>query len=195
MSHNLLGDASFYALLWRFDEDLGAAAREVGCENCGGRLDRADFPRKPRGGPLGLDATCGERIGLCCDACRRRTLPPSVRFLGRRVFLGAVVVLVSAMRHGATPARVAALRAEFGVSERTLQRWRVWWSETFTRTAFWRAARGRFSGDFDVARMPLSLVERFGVDTDRDAMQRLLQFLSPITTSRGAAEARIPMVD
>jgi hypothetical protein len=33
-----------------------------------------------------------------------------VRYLGRRVYLGAVVVLITAMQAGLTPARVARLR-------------------------------------------------------------------------------------
>ncbi|NLS97786.1 MAG: hypothetical protein GXX96_37065 [Planctomycetaceae bacterium] len=37
------------------------------------------------------------------DGCRKRTTPLSVRFLGRKVYLGAVVVLVAAMRQGPSP--------------------------------------------------------------------------------------------
>jgi hypothetical protein len=46
-------------------------------------------------------------LSLCCsrDGCRRRMTPPSVRFLGRRVYLGAVLVLVSAMQQGSLPGR------------------------------------------------------------------------------------------
>ena len=193
MSHGLLGEAKFYALLVRFDVELCASARLGGCWSCGGRLDRADFPRKPRGGPSDLDAAYGKRLGLCCDVCRVRTLPQSVRFMGRRVYLAAIVVLVSAMRHGATPSRVAELDALFGISTRTLVRWRRWWTETFPTTPFWKAARGRFSGDVDLVQMPKSLIERFGADEDADAMTRVLQFLSPITTASRVPRARIPM--
>jgi hypothetical protein len=44
-----------------------------------------------------------------------------VRFLGRRVYLGAVVVLVTAMQAGITPARAQHLHDLLGVSRRTLQ--------------------------------------------------------------------------
>jgi len=40
-----------------------------------------------------------------------------VRYLGRRVYLGAVVVLVTAMIGGLTATRVARLRQWLGVSE------------------------------------------------------------------------------
>jgi hypothetical protein len=194
MSHGLLASASFYVLLARIDADLAAITRDEGC-TCGGRLDRADFPRKPRGGPADLDASYAKRIGLCCASCRKRRLPASVRFLGRRVYLGAVVVLVSAMRHGATGTRLAQLVAWLGVSRRTVDRWRVWWSETFTRTAFWCGARGRLRGDVVVDQLPASLVAQFAIDDDAERLVAVLRFLSPITTRDGAREARIPMGD
>lgn len=43
----------FFDLLYRLDQDLAEQARAQGCP-CGGRLDRANYPRKPRGGPADL---------------------------------------------------------------------------------------------------------------------------------------------
>jgi len=57
--------------------------------------------------------------------------PPAVRFLGRHVYLAAVLVLASAMRHGVTALRAAKLTALLRVSRRTLGRWRRWWVQTF----------------------------------------------------------------
>jgi hypothetical protein len=39
------------------------------------------------------------RFSLCCgrEGCRRRATPPSVRFLGRRVYVGAVVIVASVL--------------------------------------------------------------------------------------------------
>ena len=48
----------------------------------------------------------------------------SVRFLGRKVYVGIVVVLVSAMDHGLKPERVQVLRESLGIDRRTLQHWR-----------------------------------------------------------------------
>ena len=64
-----------------------------------GMLHSARYPRKPRGGLDDLGPDYATRLSFCCavDGCRRRTTPPSVRYLGRRVYLGAVVVLVTAM--------------------------------------------------------------------------------------------------
>jgi len=98
----LLADARFHELLLGFDRDLAAVARAAGCARCGGVLHSARFRRKPRGGPVGPDEAYDQRLSLCCavDLCRKRTTPPSFRFLGRKAYLGAVVVLVSAMRQG-----------------------------------------------------------------------------------------------
>ena len=132
MYTRLLGDGKLYELLGQIDADLAAMARAAGCD-CGGVLHLAKYLRKPRGGPGSLGADCEYRLSFCCatDGCRKRVTPPSVRFLGRKVYLGAVVVLASAMRQGPTPTRVAKLRDVFGVGECTLRRWRKWWQQIF----------------------------------------------------------------
>ena len=53
-------------MLLRFDEDLARSAQAAGCGRCGGRLDRADYPRKPRGIPPELMVTHTQRLSLCC---------------------------------------------------------------------------------------------------------------------------------
>jgi predicted DNA-binding transcriptional regulator YafY len=124
-------------------------------------------------------------LSFCCavDGCRRRTTPPSVRYLGRRVYLGVVVVLVTAMTGGITATRAARLRAWLGVSVRTLKRWRVWWRETFVASPFWRGAQGRFMPPVASAALPASLLERFTGD-ERTRLLHALMFVAPVTTRR-----------
>jgi hypothetical protein len=174
-----LPDAKTYNVLKRIDEDTAAQVREQGC-SCGGALHSAKYPRKPRGGPAGLGEGFDNRLSFCCavEGCRHRATPPSVIFLGRKVYLGAVVVLVTSLRHGTTPWRLKKLREVFGVSVRTIERWRSFWTEAFVKTPFWRRARGRFASPVDTSALPASLLERFGGD-----LVSLLVFLSPITTS------------
>jgi hypothetical protein len=50
---------------------------------------------------------------------------PSVRFLSRRVYLGAIVILISAMRQGPSPRRVCELSARFSADESTIARWQT----------------------------------------------------------------------
>jgi hypothetical protein len=111
-----------------------------------------------------------------------------VRFLGRKVYLSAVVILVSAMRQGPAPRRVRELRELFGVSRRTIYRWRDFWNEHFPKTTFWKVARSRLVPVFDLVDFPRSLLEAFvGAGDDRDGWKKLLCFLSPITTTKGLA--------
>jgi hypothetical protein len=112
----LLRDASLYDQLLTFDQDPAAEARRAGCGFCGGRLHSARYPRKSRGGLDELGPDYATRLSFCCavDGCRRRTTPPSVRYLGRRAYLGAVVVLVTALSGGITATRAAQQRAWLG---------------------------------------------------------------------------------
>lgn len=183
MCHELLRDARFFRVLLRFDEDLAGRARAEGCA-CGGALHSADYPRKPRGGPEDLDPAYGRRLSFCCaeDGCRRRLTPPSVRFLGRRVYLAAVVVLAEACRGSVTVRRRATLREILGVSVRTLDRWRAWWREAFVETPFWRREKGRFMPPVATALLPESLLGRFQGTDDAARVAAFLSFLSPITT-------------
>lgn len=190
----LLQDRTFYATLARFDEDLAAEVRARGCP-CGGRLHRADYPRKPRGGPADLGPEYDWRHSFCCDreGCRRRATPASLRFLGRRVYLGVVVVLVSILAHGLTSTRLARLRDEFGgsLSVRTIGRWRTWWRDAFPCSRFWQHTRGRFAPPVDRDRLPAALLQRFPGQTLAERMRRLLAFLGPLTVSQaGSLRAR-----
>jgi len=181
LCHTLLEDARFFGLQERIDSDLTALTQEQGCPACGGRLDRADYPRKPRGGPDGHE----RRQSLCCsvEGCRKRATPPSVRFLGRKVYLGAMVVLATVLQQGTTPRRVSYLRELLGVSRRTLRRWRSWWSEVFGRSPFWRVAQGRLARPVQREQLPLALLELMGWRQEHEgALLRLLRFLAPIST-------------
>jgi len=181
LSQKLLRDASLYRVLLQIDLDLATRVQAAGCP-CGGRLHSARYPRKPRGALSRLPPGYRWRESFCCarEGCRRRRTPASVRFLGRRVYLGAVVVLISALIHGPNPARLARLRRLTGVSTSTLERWRSWWLTTFRASAVWREAQARL---VEVARsaLPASLLAGFGGE-ERDRLVKCLGFLAPITT-------------
>ena len=130
------------------------------------------------------------RLSFCCAVCRKRSTPLSVRFLGRRVYLGLAVVLVSASRTASTAAG-AHLGAQLGVARQTLQRWQAWWTEQFPLTPLWRATCARFMPPADVLGFPGTLLERF-TGSPADSLMRLLVFLSPVTLrSAGAAAVEV----
>jgi hypothetical protein len=180
----LLADARFHDLLLAFDRDLAAAARTAGCA-CGGRLHSARYRRKPRGRPCGLSPEHDWRESFCCavDGCRARNTPPSLRFLGRKVYVAAIVVLIAILQHGATGDRMERLAQIVKVDRRTVERWRRWWRDRFTATPFWRAAGAAFMPLVDQERLPASLLERFAGD-GACRLIALLRFLSPLTERR-----------
>jgi hypothetical protein len=182
MNPGELGDKGLYWVLEQIDADLARTAQAQGCGTCGGVLHRADYPRKPRGGWRAPDDEY-RRFSFCCagPVCRDRLTPPSVRFLGRKVYWGAVVVLMTALRHGPTPMRLARLQEICGASARTLARWRRWWTDTFAQSRFWKAAQGLLATPVSEDQLPLSLLARFAGD-DRDRLLATLRFLSPITS-------------
>jgi hypothetical protein len=191
--HSVLADARLYEFLTKIDQDLAAKTKLAGCLDggCGGRLDVANYPRKPRGArERALGDEYQKRLSFCCRNrdCRTRATPPSVRFLGRRVYLGTVVVVAAAMRQGTSPWRLAKLRELFGVSPDTLARWRVWWQEVFPQTRGWKAQRGRFHLPVEPARLPTSLLERYRGDL-QTRLVHVLRFLEPVTSSWAAAHA------
>ena len=119
MGDELFADERLYDYLLVLDRELSERARCAGCPQCGGRLHSASYPRKPRGGPRGLgDAAHARRFSLCCARCRKRVTPPSVRFLGRRVYTGVALVLACVRKLNA--ARCRELKALLGVDRRTL---------------------------------------------------------------------------
>jgi len=182
---DLLADATFHQLLLACDADLAEAARAGRCALCGGALHSACYPRKPRGRPCRLGPEHDRRFSFCCavDGCRSRTTPPSLRFLGRKVYLAAIVVLVAILRHGVTTSRIDRLSQAVGVDRRTVERWRAWWRERLPITPFWQVARAAFMPPIDRERLPASLLERFTGD-DADRLVALLRFIGPITGGR-----------
>src|SRR5579863_6882039 len=135
------------------------AARER-CRDCGGPLYRGDYPRKPRGGEIAaMTEGFDRRFSLCCgrEGCRHRATPPSVRFLGRRVYAGAVVILASAVALAVISAG-AVVRAT-AVPALTTRRWLRWWRGPFIASAPFVDLSARLVPAPDRRAIPASLLE------------------------------------
>lgn len=185
----ILRDTRFYELLLGFDRQIAETAHTDRCPKCGAALHWGSWERKPRGGPVGLEPRHRLRFSLCCakDGCRKRETPGSLRFLGRKVYFGAMVVLISAMQSGLTLQRMKRLKELVGVSRRTVLRWRDWWCTVFTMSPFWRARRGIAPAASDTD-LPVSLLKSFTGAILQQVLS-LLRFLVPITTGRGILQA------
>ena len=192
MCHHLLSDPSFYKYLFRLDQDIAANVQDDGCP-CGGVLHSACYPRKPRGVRSALDETYDYRLSFCCasDGCRRRTTPPSVRFLGRKVYLGVIVILITAMQHGLSPKRRQRLIEVLDISPQTLYRWCKWWRETFPNSRCWQAERGHYVPPITASGLPGELLGRLKGKSLMTRLCRLLLLVAPVTTTCWSGYLRI----
>ena len=205
MWHEWLALANFLRQLEQIDLDLAEAVRRQGCPGCQGPLHTANFERKVRGLGKGQE-WFARRFALCCGRCRRRVLPPSVRFLGRRVYAG-IAILVSATV--AVTVSLAQAARTVAAPTRTVKRWVGFFQVVLITTPFWLAVRGQLTPKLDTPRLPASLVEQFLGDgraepavkspkpectTDGDEaasaaaddtrrMVALLRFLSPLSAT------------
>jgi hypothetical protein len=189
MSHESRLGEEWFARLEEFDRQIAEAVAAAGCRHCGGPLHQGNYERKPRGEHI---AGAGEafrlRHSLCCgrEGCRKRALPPSLRFLGRRVYLEAVVLLASSLALALETLRLASEIT--GVPGRTLRRWHTWWTAAFPSSAVWTQLRARFVPPPPTeSELPRSLLERAEAVSDAgaavsDVLLLAARWLSPVTT-------------
>jgi hypothetical protein len=123
MCHTPLLGAKFHSFLVCIDEELALKTRAGGCQRCRGVLHRNRYRRKPRGGPRDCAEAFCYRLSFSCSRCNKRHTPQSVRFLGRRVYWAATVVLASVVRAGLSEFRVSRLTEWIRVPKQTLERW------------------------------------------------------------------------
>ena len=180
--HTLLHDPKLYTLLIEADVERAARVRAAGCA-CGGVLHSARYPRKPRGIPRELRQGCYRRHSFCCnlEGCRSRRTPQSVFYLGRRVYLGAVMLLATAMRCQVSGRALRQVCEVFGVARATVDRWRVWWNRDLLATPFWKVAAGGFIPPISQV-MPAGLLARFSATEALSQLLQALRFLAPLST-------------
>jgi hypothetical protein len=171
----------FFRLLEEADAREARRVAAAGCPRCEGPLHRGDYARKPRGA---LIAPAGEtsvvRFSLCCgrEGCRKRATPPSLRFLGRRVYLGVVVIVASLVAQWLGTAEAS--RPVTGVPARTTRRWVGWWRGPFVETEVFLAVRARLVG-LAIGELPASIVVKLP-GTWSQRVRAVLELLAPLTT-------------
>ena len=152
------------------DVQLAHDVQALGCPRCGGPLHQANWRRKPRGAADELLEGCATRWGLCCGTCRRRTLPPSVVFCGRHVYIKAVMLLVVAARQrGLSSTSMAELQKLHGVSAGTIRRWIRVFLERLPKAPTWLRARGRVGAGIRDADVPAAFLDALMATKPGDA--------------------------
>jgi hypothetical protein len=187
----VLRNAQFFTLLLAIDRETADQVRAGRCPHCGGPLHAGHFSRKPRGLIVGVEDLPAEfdvRFDFCCGHCRRRTLPGSVRFLARRVYVGVAVAIATVVSRGPDRGAMRLLRKQLGVSRSTMARWHKWWQE-LGGSEFWQRICGAVPPGLDVAGLPGSLLEAFAGES-AERVLLLLQRLRPLTGSVPSTLAR-----
>ena len=164
----LSADDAFFQSLRAFDLELFLAAKSKPCALCSGRLDTSHFPRKPRGaGEQEL-----QRFSLCCrrEGCRHRVTPPSLRFLGRKIYSAWVVILaVEYCRELGCSATIA---------RQTIARWRAFWKERLAEAhPFMRWARGLLPPGTPSSTLPSACLKALGFP-GRESWVAVLRFFT-----------------
>jgi hypothetical protein len=188
MWHGVRLAREFFAKLAEVDEEIARQVAAARCRYCGGPLHQGNYRRKPRGAEVaGVGEAFKVRHSLCCGrrGCRRRALPPSLRFLGRRVYLEAVVLIATALTLVMPGLRQVS--GETGVPVRTLRRWQTWWTTTFPRLSTWTVLRARFAPPPpEETGLPKSLLDRFAASlpdaTASEVLALAARSLAPLTT-------------
>jgi truncated hemoglobin YjbI len=104
-----------------------------------------------------------------------------VLFLGRRVYWGGVIVLITALRQqrgkGFSARKVMGL---FGIYASTFRRWLVFFRSTFPHTSTWQKLRGLLIPPVPAEAIPLGVLERLGLNRDgpETALVRCLRLLA-----------------
>lgn len=191
MWHGWRPDASLLEALRALDEKTAAETRAKGCRHCGGPLHRADYPRKARGFLVEHEAFFARRFSACCgrEGCRKRATPPSVRFAGRKIYAGFVVVIAPVLAAMGALLR-AACEALKTVPARTVRRWRAGWT-ALPSSPKWLAVRARLHAPVDEGALPASLLDRLGDAGGSGALTKMLELVAPILPTLGAPQMRV----
>jgi len=175
MITELLRKTNLFCLLYVIDCDLAALMRQGGCPHCGGPLHQANYQRKPRGGP-NIPEQYSTRQSLCCgrEGCRKRSMPDSCLFMGRRVYWRAVLLVVVALRQGMPNSLSAGqLVRMFKISRSTIVCWIKYFQEVFAGSLEWQRVRGRLSACVSNELLPTGLLG-YCIGQSQDALSGLV---------------------
>ena len=168
----------FFVFLLAIDSILARKVQSEGCPKCGSQLDVSNYERKPRGLEDSSSSVVHYRFSYCCrkDGCRKRVTPPSVRFLGRKVYVGVVLILAMS--------REWIEKTTLVICRQTLGRWKEFWRTVLKISNwFWKNAKGSLPVWVQPTGSPIPILEIFrerhanvGV-----ALSKCLEFFSPLS--------------
>ena len=110
-----------------------------------------------------------------------------MRFLGRKVYVGALLVLfgnaaAGTARAATSASLIASLSTASGIPVRTLERWRTWWTSAVPATRWWRTLAPRFVPPVAAATLPVALLARVGTGDSKARLVAVLGLTRPLST-------------
>ena len=183
MLSELLKKKSLFYHLYKIDKETAEQYRQLPCPYCGGSLYFGNYLRKPRGEPDGIPEEYFIRFSLCCgtEGCRRRLIPPSCRFLDRKVYWFVVILsLIADRQNGTEKITIFELSLKTGISRNTIKRWICFFYDTFPASRTWLKIRGQVSACVSNNKLPASIVNYYLKlkSCAKDALVSCLVFLS-----------------
>ena len=154
-------NVKLYQLLFFIDKDLAEQKRINACPFCGAPLHTSNYFRNPRGGPDNIPKLLTIRHSLCCSAenCRKRVLPPSLRFWDRKVCWSIVILVAVVLKQNRTQGYSAGKIIKMvGISRHTLKRWIHYFKEVFPQSDRWKRIRGRMGVEIDIGQIPSAII-------------------------------------
>jgi hypothetical protein len=176
-----LKNKSLFNHLYTIDKKIAEKYRQMPCPYCNGPLHFANYLRKPRGEPEGVLEECFIRFSLCCgkEGCRHRIMPPSCRFMGRKIYWHVVILVILSDWHN-KPTNIFKLSKLFSVSRNTIDRWIAFYQDVFPSSQQWQLIRGQVAASIKDNELPANLVNYFLnlKSCAKDALVSCLKFLS-----------------
>lgn len=121
------------------------------------------------------------RFSLCCreEGCRKRMLPKSVLFDGRRVYIRVVILMTIALCQQRPRGKtMRQLQSETGADFKTIRRWQAEYRQEFELGRY-RLLRGRFCQGLERGAEVAELFSYFDTENDSESgVMRLLQFVA-----------------
>ena len=164
MLSELIKNKNLFSRLYEIDKSTAEQYRQLPCPYCGGPLYFSNYMRKPRGEPEGVPEEFFIQFSLCCgnEGCRKRLMPPSCRFLGRKVYWFAVILCVlTDWQNTNQKITVSDWSIRTGICRNTLNRWLAFFQDTFPASRTWRKIRGQISAGVSNSRLPSSFINFF----------------------------------
>ena len=89
-------------------------------------------------------------------------MPPSVRFMDRRVYWRGILLVVVSLLQSTPPQKsLAQLQKLFEVDRKTVLRWRLYFQEVFPAETLWQRLRGRLSSCVRSNHLPFDMLNIF----------------------------------